>query len=383
MTTRLLWLLDSLGVGGAEALVVPFARTLDRDQYQLTVGCLWKIEGEMVVSGLRQLGVPAIEFAARSLRDRTTYRRVRAFLQEERIDLVHAHLTFSATWSALLSRQTGIPAVATLHVAPTATRQFRNTLRHRLATDARDWVMRKALNRWSSRVITVSEALRQTYLGKGDLEPGKVTVVHNGIELERFRRDRAATRARLEREFGIAPGVPILVTVSVLRPAKGIEYLLDAVQRVPNAVFLILGDGNKREEWQALAQQQGIGDRVRWAGYRTDVDTILAGCDALVHPSLDDAFPTVLLEAMAAGLPVVATRVGGIPEIVSDGETGFLVPPADAAALANAIDNLLADRERMRRMGESVTSIAVTKFSTAAWVSRLTAVYDEVLGRKR
>ncbi|HEY0160126.1 MAG TPA: glycosyltransferase [Thermoanaerobaculia bacterium] len=383
MTTRLLWLLDSLGVGGAEALVVPFARHLDRERYTLFVGCLWKIEGEMVVSGLRELGVPVTEFAARSLRDRTTYRRVRAFLQEERIDLVHAHLTFSATWSAVLSRQTGIPSIATLHVAPSATRQFRNTLRHRLATDARDWVMRRAMNRWSSRVVTVSEALRQTYLAKGDLAAEKVTVVHNGIELERFRKDRAATRARLEREFNIPAGVPILVTVSVLRPAKGIEYLLDAAQRVPNAVFLILGDGNMREEWQALAARQGIGDRVRWAGYRTDVHTILAGCDGLVHPSLDDAFPTVLLEAMAAGLPVVATRVGGIPEIVTDGETGYLVAPGDTASLVGGIDRLLADRERMRRMGERATEIAVTRFSTAAWVSRLTAVYDEVLRRVR
>jgi glycosyltransferase involved in cell wall biosynthesis len=383
MTTRLLWLLDSLGVGGAEALVVPFARHLDRNQYTLFVGCLWKIEGEMVVSGLRELGVPAIEFAARSLRDRQTYRRVRAFVEEEKIDVVHAHLTFSATWSALLSRETGIPSVATLHVAPTATRQFRNTLRHRLATDARDWVMRKTLNRWSSRVITVSEALRQTYLAKGDLRPEKVTVVHNGIELERFRQDRAATRARLEREFDIPAGAPILVTVSVLRPAKGIEYLLDAVRSVPGAIFLILGDGNMREEWQAVAAQQGIADRVRWAGYRTDVHTILAGCDALVHPSLDDAFPTVLLEAMAAGLPVVATRVGGIPEIVVHGQTGLLVPPADAPALSAAIAELLADRERMRRMSELATETALTRFSTAAWVSRLTKVYDEVLGRPR
>ncbi|HYO75605.1 MAG TPA: glycosyltransferase family 4 protein, partial [Thermoanaerobaculia bacterium] len=238
-------------------------------------------------------------------------------------------------------------------------------------------------NRWSSRVITVSEALRQTYLAKRDLAPEKVTVVHNGIELERFRRDRAATRARLEREFDIPPGRPILVTVSVLRPAKGIEFLLDAAKRVDNAVFLILGDGNKREEWQALAAQQGIGDRVRWAGYRTDVDTILAGCDALVHPSLDDAFPTVLLEAMAAGLPVVATRVGGIPEIVNDGATGILVPPGDAEALASGIEELLSDRERMRRMGALATDSAITRFSTAAWVSRLTAVYDEVLRRPR
>jgi glycosyltransferase involved in cell wall biosynthesis len=380
---RLLWLLDSLGVGGAEALVLPFARTLDPSKYTLFVGCLWIIEGEVVVRGLRELGIPTIEFAAKSLRDRQTYRRVRTFLRDEQIDLVHAHLTFSATWSALLSRQTGVPSVATLHVAPTATRQHRNTLRHRLATDARDWIMRRTLNRWSSRVITVSEALRQTYLAHRDMRPEKVQVVHNGIELDRFRRDRTATRARLESEFSIPHDAPILVTVSVLRPAKGIEYLLEAARQIPDAIFLILGDGAKRQEWTELAASSGIADRIRWAGFRTDVDSILAGCDALVHPSLDDAFPTVLLEAMAAELPVIATRVGGIPEIVTEGETGLLVPPADANALASAIRTLLADRERMRRMGDRGRDDAMSRFSTAAWVSRLDALYQDVLKGQR
>jgi glycosyltransferase involved in cell wall biosynthesis len=380
---RLLWLLDSLGVGGAEALVVPFARHLDRSEYELFVGCLWIIAGEVVVGGLRQLGVPTTEFAARSLRDVKTFRRVRTFLRDHSIDLVHAHLTFSAIWSALLSRQTGIPSVATLHVAPTATRQHKNTFRHRVATDVRDSLLRKSLNRWSSGVITVSEALRQTYIAKGDLDPGKVRVVHNGIELDRFRRDRAATRARVHQEFAIPDDVPVLVTVSVLRPAKGIEVLLDAARQVPNACFLILGDGVMRQQWSELAASYGIAERIRWAGFRTDVDALLAGCDAMVHPSLDDAFPTVLLEAMAAGLPVIATAVGGIPEIVVDGVTGTLVPPGDASALAAAIGALLADRSKMARMGEAATDVATKNFSTAAWVERLRVVYDEVLRRPR
>jgi len=380
---RLLWLLDSLGVGGAEALVVPFARHLDRTDYELFVGCLWIIEGEVVVGGLRQLGIPTTEFAARSLRDVKTFRRVRTFLRDHSIDLVHAHLTFSAIWSALLSRQTGIPSVATLHVAPTATRQHKNTFRHRLATDVRDSLLRKSLNRWSSGVITVSEALRQTYIAKGDLDPEKVRVVHNGIELDRFRRDREATRARVHQEFGIPGDVPVLVTVSVLRPAKGIEVLLDAARQVPNACFLILGDGVMRQQWSELAASYGIADRIRWAGFRTDVDALLAGCDAMVHPSLDDAFPTVLLEAMAAGLPVIASDVGGIPEIVVPGVTGTLVPPGDAPALAAAIGALLADRSKMARMGEAATGVATKSFSTAAWVERLRVVYDDVLRRPR
>ncbi|MFP5246775.1 MAG: glycosyltransferase [Thermoanaerobaculia bacterium] len=369
---RLLWLLDSLGVGGAEALVVPFARTLDRSRYELSVGCLWKIEGDVVANGLRELNVPVIEFAARSLRDVQTYRRVRAYAKD--FDLIHAHLTFSSIWSAWISRQTGIPSIATLHVAPSAMRQTKNTLRHRVLTVVRDALLRKSLNRWSARVITVSEALRQTYLAHGDLRPDKVRVVHNGIELQRFQRDRAMTRERVHREFSIPDAQPVLVTVSVLRPGKGVEVLLDAVRSIPDATFLILGDGAKRAEWEQLARDYGIADRVRWAGFRTDVDALLAGCDALVHPSLDDAFPTVLLEAMAAGLPVIASRVGGIPEIVTDGVTGRLVPPNDAPALAQAIGELLRDPTKMRPMD-------VERFSTAAWVERLTNVYGEVLGR--
>jgi glycosyltransferase involved in cell wall biosynthesis len=379
---RLLWLLDGLGMGGAESLVVPFARTLDRTQYSLTVASLGKIEGEMVTGRLRDLGVPVVEFGAKNLRDRRTFRRVRDFLRDERIDLVHAHLTYSGIWSALLTRQTGIPSVVSLHVATSATRTLRPSLRHRLSTDLRDWLMRKILNRWATRVIMVSEALRQTYLKHGDLRPEKVQVVHNGIELDRFARDHAATRNRLEAEFNIPSAAPILVTVAVLRPGKGVEVLLEAARQIPDAHFLILGDGPLRTEWTALAASSGIADRIRWAGYRTDVDALLAGCDLFVHPSLDDAFPTVLLEAMAAALPILASQVGGIPEIVTPGETGIIVPPGSASSLATSINALLRERAQLPRMGERGRAVAMERFSTKAWVGRLERVYGEVLGSR-
>ena len=379
---RLLWLLDSLGAGGAEALVIPFARTLDPTQYELTVGCLSTLRGGAVPAALEEMGMPPVEFGARSLRDVQAFRRVRAFVEKEGIDLIHAHLTFSAIWSALISRKTGVPSLATLHVEPSASRGNIDSVRHRVMTDLRDFVMRKALRRWSAGVITVSEALRQTYLAFGDLDPAKVLVVHNGIEIGRFARDRETTRARLDREFDIPSGMPVLATVAVLRPGKGIEVLLDAARSVPQALFLILGDGAKKEEWMRLAEQYGIAGRVRWAGFRTDVDALLAGCDALVHPSLADAFPTVLLEAMAAGLPVVTSNVGGIPEIVVPGTTGTLVPPADAPALAAAINELLRDPAKMARMSAAARERADAKFSTEAWVARLMKVYGEVLQQK-
>ncbi|MEA2462402.1 MAG: hypothetical protein QOJ98_149 [Acidobacteriota bacterium] len=376
---RLLWLLDTLGIGGAEGLAIPFARSLDRSRFQLYVGCHGKLENSGVERELRRLGVPLFEIGARNLRDRAAFKRLVQFVRSEEIDVVHAHLTYSAVWSALLSRSTGVPSFASLHVAPAATREFRKTLRFRVATDLRDRLMRFVLNRWSNGVIAVSEALRQTYLEGGGLRPEKVQVVHNGIELARFQRDRAETIARLEREFDIPPGAPILVTVSVLRPAKGIEVLLDTVRRVPEAYFLIVGGGPKEEEFRELAAKSGVGERVRWAGFRTDVDTLLAGCDLFVHPSLADAFPTVLLEAMAAGLPVIASRVGGIPEIVTPGVTGELVPPGDPDALASALNTLLADRDAMARMSEAAQQRAQRDFSAEAWLARLGQLYEGVV----
>lgn len=378
---RLLWLLDTLGIGGAEGLAIPFARSLDRSQYELIVAAHGSFEQSRVEKELRELGVPLFETGARNLRDRAAFKRLAEFIRHERIDVIHAHLTYSAIWSALLSRSTGVPSYASLHVAPAATREFRKTLRFRIATDVRDRVMRFVLNRWSSGVIAVSHALRDTYLEGGGLRPQLVHVVHNGIELGRFQRDHNETRARLEREFNIPSGVPILVTVSVLRPAKGIEVLLDTVQRVPNAYFLIIGGGPKEEEFRQLAARAGVEDRVRWAGFRTDVDALLAGCDVFVHPSLADAFPTVLLEAMAAGLPVVASRVGGIPEIVIPGKTGQLVPPGDPNALATAINALLADPNARSQMSEAARARALHDFSAEAWLHRLGDLYQRAAAR--
>lgn len=371
---RLLWLVDSLGAGGAEALVVTFAQGLDRTQHQLFVACLNGAEG-VNAQRLRDANVPVTDLGARNLRDVGAFRRLLALIRADRIELIHAHLTYSAIWSAIASRLTGVPAIASLHVSPEATRALEDSARHRIATSLRDGLLRAILNRWSRAVVMVSGALRDDYLARG-LEPRKVRVVHNGIELDRFRRPRTEARARLERELAIPPDVPIVATVAVLRPKKGIEVLLAAAREVRRAYFVIIGDGPKREEWTSLANDLGVSDRIRWAGFRTDVDALLAGCDLFVHPSLDDAFPTVLLEAMAAGLPIVASRVGGIPEIVTQGVTGELVPPGDAAALARAIDAVLGNEDTMRLMREAAQADA-SRFSTSAWIARLTAVYRE------
>lgn len=367
---RLLWLIDSLTVGGAESLIVPFARQLDPSRYELFLCCLATIQGNALEKELRAANIEVLNLGARNLRDLRAFRKLLRFLREQRIDLIHAHLTYASIWAAVASRLTKIPSVATLHVAPPSDGRFA----------IRDRLMRFVTNRWSSRVIAVSDALRRRYLERGGLAPSRIITVHNGIEVDRFARDAHESRALLARDLDIPDSARIVATVSVLRPGKGIEVLLDAiphvVAQVPDACFVIIGDGPMRAAWTAQANALGVERHVRWAGYRNDVAALLAGCELFVLPSLDDAFPTVLMEALAAGVPIVATNVGGIPEIV-DANVGRLVPANDADALARAIATLLGDRATHARMRDATRPTAAQRFSTRVWIDRLDAVYQE------
>jgi glycosyltransferase involved in cell wall biosynthesis len=363
--TRLLWLIDSLTVGGAENLVIPFERAIDRSRIELSICCLATIEGNAIEEQLRRGRAPLVNLGARSLRDVGAFRRLLRFVREQRIDVIHAHLTYAAIWAAVVSRITGIPSVATLHVAPPALGR----------AGIRDRLMRFVLNRWSRRVVAVSDALRERYLEGGGIDPQKVVTVYNGIEVERFQHD--VNREALRQEFNLPANARVVVTVSVLRPGKGIDVLLRAAVLVPDAYFLIVGDGPLRAKWEALARAVGVAERVRWAGYRRDVDVILPCCDLFVLPSLEDAFPTVLLEAMASGLPVIASAVGGIPEIVTPDVTGLLVAPGDPQSLAASIADLLNDATRSARMRRCAQRIAEQRFSTQAWIGRLEQLYSE------
>jgi len=337
--------------------VLPFARAIDRNA-ELQVCCLKSIGGNPIEQRLREAGVPVINLEARNLRDIRAFRRLLALLRQQRIQLVHAHLTYAAIWGAIAARTAGVRAVATLHVAPTA-----GSLRDRV----REWLMMRLL-RWSgSQAIAVSEAVRRAFQSRYPF--ARMEVIHNGIEVEAFERRNASRSLELKREFGFAADGPVIVTVSVLRAGKGIDVLLRALHHV-DAQLLVVGEGPMRTAWSALIDKDVV-----WAGYRDDVPRLLAGADLFVLPSLDDAFPTVLLEAMAAELPVIATHVGGIPEIVDSAEVGVLVPPGDVVALADAIEALLRDGERRCRIAAAGRRRVAQEFSTERWTERLMTLY--------
>ena len=242
--------------------------------------------------------------------------------------------------------------------------------------------MSTARRRCASRVIAVSEAGRRAYLVRGWDLPEHVVTVNNGVVAVPRPGDGAKVRA----ELGLEASDLVVATLSVLRADKGHDVTVDAIgrlrERFPNLRLLVVGDGPARADVERAVATLGPAGVL--AGHRDDVMAVLDAADVLVHPSRIDAFPTALLEALAAGVPAVATAVGGIPEIVDDGRTGVLIgTPARGAELAGALAPLLADSALRAELGANGRERFAARYSAARWAGNLRALYDEVLAERR
>lgn len=372
----LLWLIDSLTAGGAEALTEQFARGHDARRWRLTVAYLKSIGGNEHQAALEQSGVPVVALGARHLRDLRSFRRLLGVLRDRRIELVHAHLAYASIWAAVAGRLRGIPTLASLHVLPGRERLLeREGMRRRLLV--------AAANRWLSGAVAVSEAAGRAWQAAG-IRAAKLRVVHNGVDLGRFD-SSPERRARVRARLGWEGSQPVVLSVAVLREGKGVGEALEVVararERLPRVRLAIAGDGPLRGSLQARAGSLGLDGCVDWLGHRPDVGDLLAGADLFLLPSRDDAFPTVLLEALAAGRAVIASRSGGIPEIVSGG-AGRLVDPDDLDGFAGALCELATNPAAAARCGTAGRRRAEDRFSIGAWCGRLDALYRTVLAAR-
>ncbi|HLC41022.1 MAG TPA: glycosyltransferase [Methylomirabilota bacterium] len=376
---RVLWLIDSLTLGGAESLVAEFTGALDPRRLSVQVCCLTSIGDNPIEEELWARKVACTNLNSRHLRDIGALRRLVGLVRRERFDLIHAHLTYAAIWGALVSRFTKVPLLTTLHVKPSTDPVWsREGLRHRL--------MCMLLSVWCARVLAVSNSLRRAYVETNRIKAEKLIVVHNGVNCRATKSVTAPQGLSLRRSLGIREDAPLVTTVSVLREGKGVEVLLEATRQIlahhGDVSFLVVGDGPMRKNLEDVALASGVGDRVHFLGFRRDIPTILRASDLFVLPSLEDAFPTVLMEAMAAELPIVATRVGGVPEIIDAPATGRLIPAGDADALGRAVIDLLGRPEERTAMGERARRRAEDHFSIEVWLERLMAVYLDVVSEQ-
>jgi glycosyltransferase involved in cell wall biosynthesis len=365
-------LVDTMVAGGAELLLAELAAVAPAAGIDLTVAHLAEWEGgSPAADRLRERGVEP-RFVPVSRLSPAAVRTVGRHLRQVRPDIVHTHLGASDLLGGLAARALGIPAVSTIH-----SMQWEGPPVERV----RQRLMGEARRLCAAKVIAVSDVARARYLAERRDVARHVVVLRNGVGGV----PEPGAGARVRAEFGIGADERLVVVLAALRVEKGHDVAIAAVREVrrtrPDVRLLVVGEGGTRPEVEAgVARLGGAGVM---SGYRADVMALLDAADVVLQPSYADALPTSLIEAAAASVPVVASRVGGIPEIVEDGRTGVLVPaPPRTDVVAEALGALLDDPARRAAMGAAARERFTAEYSAGAWVTRLRELYDAVLARR-
>lgn len=290
--------------------------------------------------------------------------QLRGYFRQEKPDLVHTHLYYGDLYGIPAARLARIPfVVSTRHNIE----QYRKKRLWRLT------------GRGTTHVIAISDAVARFTHTQEAVPTKKITTVYHGIPLP----DDDLPVKSLRHDLGLSDDAVIVVTVARLTEQKGIRYAIDAFALIREATsdvrYVVVGDGELRQELELQVRASGLTDLVHFLGWRDDTDALLAQCDVFLLPSLWEGFGIALLEAMAHRLPIVCSRVGATPEIVMDGETGYLVEAGNPPSIADGLTKLLNDPEKARRMGEAGRQRLESVFSLQSMIDQTAAVYHRLL----
>lgn len=375
----ILYVIPRMAIGGAQVHLLQVLRLLNRRRFSPLLCCLATGHGDSshLLRQVQELDVPVLDAGVRSvpnslIRPHTFFQAARLahILRNRKVKIVHSYL-FHANWfGAITGRLARVPGVIA---------SVRNVDIH---TRARDRWACRVVNRLAHRITANSQAVRDHVHQNEGCPIEKIVVIPNGVDTNRLK--RTEPDPSVKEALGSKPGEVLIGTFTRLVWYKGLEELLNAaaliVRSYPSARFLVVGDGPLRQPLEEKAKALGLNGTVRFLGSVPDASSsLLPHFDLFVLPSLKEGMSNSLLEAMAAGKPVVATEVGGNPELVIDGKTGFLVPAKDSEALARAILRLLADQELARSLGEAGRSRVESEFTLEKMVARLEGLYDSLL----
>lgn len=379
---RIAYILPYLVAGGAEGHVLSLLRRIDRQRYSPLVFALdgggelepaFRAEGVPVHVPSRASLTPGPERRGRTMRDTLVCLwTLTGILRRDRPDILHAYLPAANVLGPLAALLAGVPRVIVSKRSGSFYQTAFPLLRH----------LEGVGSLLADVVMVNSDAVRREVERTERPREGKFLRIYNGVApIPPWTPEEVASfRAR----EGLPPGAPVAVCVSNFFDYKGHRDLVEAVARIsgdfPDATYVLIGrDAGSLEATRALAGNLGILLRLRFVGLRSDVSDFLRAADLFVHPSHQEGFSNAILEAMAAGLPVVACDVGGNPEAVVEGVTGRLVPPGDPTNLAKAMAEILADPGKGRSMGEAGRRRATEQFSMDRMIGEVEAMYESLL----
>ena len=380
LPVRVAHVITRLCTGGAQENTFHTVRLADRERFQVDLyagtasGAEGTIEPMVEDEGIPVRHVAGLRRNPHPWHDWRALRELTIDFRDSGYDIVHTHTSKAGFIGRMAARRAGVPVIVHTphgHVFdgyfPRPVSAFYAALERHAA-------------RYTTRIITLTQAEAGQHMAQGIGRAGQFVPIFSGIDPRPFA-DCAGFRDEVRAEWGLEPHDFAVIAVGRLEPVKGIRYLMQAaarvVTRVPNARFIVIGDGAQRGQLEAEAAS--IPGGVQFLGMRRDIPRLMAGADMLALPSLNEGMGRVLLEAGAAGLPVVASAVGGVPELLENGRYGLLVPPRDPDALADAIVDLAAQPERRHALACAWRDKVVPAYSLEAMVGRIENVYEECL----
>jgi glycosyltransferase involved in cell wall biosynthesis len=371
---RVLQLITSLERGGAENHLLALLTHADRSAFEFEVAVL-RGEGELVAV-FRQAGIPVHLLGARSRVDPFALRRLTSLLRDGRFDILHSHLFRADIFASLAVGQLGERAPLLVSTRHNDDRFFLNPF---------VGLVHYSVSARQDLIIAISDHIARFTVARGVRYPSRVRRVYHGIEPPVTRSLEREGR-QIRQDLGLGAADFLVGNVGRLAPQKGQRHLIAAMplllERLPNAHAVIAGGGDLEEYLRDLSLEVGVADRVHVLGPRRDVPALMHAMDVFAMPSIWEGFGLVLLEAMAAGRPIVASRVATIPEVVLDGETGLLVPAGDPVALAEALAQLAHDPEGAHAMGEAGRQRLRQQFSIDKMVGDTELLYRELMDEK-
>ena len=378
--TRVLRIIARMNVGGPALHVTLLADGLDPDRYDTCVltGPTDESEGDYSeLTGRRPpnlIEIPSLRREIAPRHDLSAYRHIARVIRTFRPDIVHTHTAKAGLLGRAAAYVNGVKVIVhTFHGH--VLRGYFSQPKQALFVQAE-----RTLARASTRLIAVSGHVRDELLAMGVGRPDRFEVVHLGFDLSAFLRDDRP-RGEIRRALGVSPATPTVGIIARLVPIKAHEVFLDMAAEIvkdrPDVAFLVVGDGERRQALEARARDHGLAGKVHFLGWRADVDRVYADLDVVVLTSRNEGSPVALIEAMAAARPVVATRVGGVGELVGDG--GLLTDVDDTRGLAQAVRRLLDDPAMAAGLGQRGRRRVVPAFSRERLVSDIDTLYQRLL----
>ncbi len=340
---RILHFIGGGELGGAEELLLTLMKLLDQERYEAQLICL--CQGPFAELA-RQHGFKAAVIPMRHKFDLSTIKPIRQYLHENQIDLVHTHGVRANLVARTAAKKEGLPVVTTFHSV--LRYDYDSVFKALLAK-----YLTIVTNKYTDRFIAISRAIKKEILEMG-VPDNKIAVIHNGLDISKY----AEPRNPLEtgRELGLNPDKYTVAVIARLHPVKGHQYFLQAAREIlnkgVNAQFLIIGEGIYRDKIKLWIKDLGLEEAVIMPGYYSPIENIYGLCDVLCVPSLMEGLGMVVLEAMHFKVPVVASNIGGIKEIIQDQSNGLLVEPGDYRGLAQGVIRVLSDKDLAQYLKE-------------------------------